>query len=173
MSSSGWSLASPGVHFYWECYLTSRAAHVLCNACFTPGRNKKTIFRRNEIQTCSVLQFIVSFCFCCDWGLAPSVEMLEAFLTEHTHGPTHTHTHSHTHTHIHTYTHTHQRIVSLSWGCWRFGWGQEMVVVVFPQTLLGVGGDACPRNHQPREPLAKKYIMCPAGSCVYVRACTQ
>lgn len=79
------------------------------------------------------------------------LEVLEAFLTRRIHTPTHTGTDIHTLLRL--------LEVWLRKGDGGFGLSSD---------TAGGGGDAYPVNHQPREPLAKKCIMCPAELCLCV-----
>lgn len=125
-------------------------------------KKKLKIFRRSEIQTFSVLQPHLEFVSGLLWlGLRSgegdaggSKGLLDSACA---------------HTRIHTYTDKTIHLLLKLLEVWlRTGDGD----CGLSSDTAGGSGDACPLNHKPREPLAKKCIMGPAGPwvvcvCVY------
>lgn len=117
------------------------------------GKKKENIFRRSEIQTCSMLQCLLWLRLGSEEG---SVGGAGSLLTQCTCKPN-----------IHTGTHTLILPLLRLLVVWLRGGGGDWGL---SSDTAGGDGDACPLNHQPREPLAlkKNAFMCPAGPYIYV-----
>lgn len=98
--------------------LTCITADCLCNAALPLwGTKKKMIYRRRSKHI-----YIVATVFkVCSWCVVMGALLIMRAVLEM------------------RVNNTTMNILSLSlcWGCWRFGSGEDMVVAVFPQTLLG------------------------------------